>query len=253
MNKVSAIIITKNEEANIARCIESLSWCNEIIVVDSGSTDRTKDIVLKYTDNFFEEIWQGFGKQKNIALSKAKFDWVISLDADEYVSEELKLEIQDSLKNNQFDGFLIPRKSNYLGKFINYSGWYPDYVLRIGKRDSILFSDDFVHEKMIINGSVSKLSSDLIHYPYKSISHHFEKINLYSELSSQKIFESGRRYCWLRVFTAPIFAFVRAYIFKLGFLDGWRGLVISISTSISTYLKYVKTKEKEIFNSDLKK
>jgi len=244
MQKISAIIITKNEELNIDKCLRSISWCDEIIVLDSGSTDKTEQICKNYTENFYFHEWQGYGPQKQAALLKAKYNWVLSIDADEEVTSELKEEILEILASeNNFSGFLIPRKSFYLGKFINHSGWYPDYILRIGNRKKISFSEDIVHEKMTIDGNVGKLKNNLLHYPYRNIYHHFEKINNYSELSAKKMFLNNKSASPWKIIFAPLFAFFRAYFLKKGFLDGYQGFLISLSTGISTYLKYIKLKE----------
>jgi len=244
---LSVIIITKNEQDNILDCLESVKWADEIIVVDSGSTDKTEEICRKYTDKFYVKDWPGFGIQKQRALELASHKWVLSVDADERVTSELRDEIINKItQNSNISGYLIPRLSNYLGKDIRHSGWYPDYILRLVKKQEAYFTKDIVHEKMVVDGSIGKLSNHFLHYPYKDISHHLQKINTYSSLSAKKMFDNGKRVGWSMVVFKAIFGFVRAYIFKRGFLDGWPGLVVSISTGLSAYLKYLKLKELRI-------
>lgn len=246
MNKalLSVIVITKNEQDNIKDCLESAKWADEIIVVDSGSTDKTEEICRESTDNFYVKDWPGFGIQKQRALSLASHEWVLSIDADERITPQLKNEIIDKItQDSNVNGYLIPRLSNYLGKNIRHSGWYPDYTLRLVKRQESHFTEDIIHEKIVVKGGVEKLTNHFLHYPYKDISHHLQKIDAYSSLSADKMFNNGRCVSWSMVILKSIFGFVRSYIFKRGFLDGWPGLVVSISTGLSTYLKYLKLKE----------
>jgi glycosyltransferase involved in cell wall biosynthesis len=246
---LSVIIITKNEQDNIEDCLESVKWAEEIIIVDSGSTDKTEAICRKFTDNFYVKDWPGFGIQKQRSLELASREWVLSIDADERVTPELKSEIIDKItQNSNIGGYLIPRLSNYLGKDIYHAGWYPDYTLRLVKRKEVYFTRDIVHEKMIVDGRVQKLSNHFTHYPYNSISHHIQKLNDYSSLSAEKMFSKGKNVSWLMVFLKALFGFIRAYIFRGGFLDGWQGLVVSISTGASVYLKYLKLKQKRLNN-----
>jgi glycosyltransferase involved in cell wall biosynthesis len=241
---LSIIIITKDEQDNIKDCLESVKWADEIIVVDSGSVDKTEEICRKYTDNLYAKDWPGFGIQKQRALDLASHEWVLSIDADERVTPDLKDEIISVLSSNfNINGYLIPRLSNYFGKDIRHTGWYPDYTLRLVKRQKSYFTKDIVHEKMVVDGSITKLSNHFLHYPYKDIAHHMKKINDYSSLSAEKMFSNGKYISWPMVLLKTLFGFIRAYIFRRGFLDGWVGLIVSISTGLSTYLKYLKLKE----------
>jgi len=241
---LSVIIITKDEQDNIKDCLESIKWADEIIVIDSGSADKTEEICRKYTNSFYVKDWPGFGIQKQRALDLATHEWVLSIDADERVTLDLKDEIISVLNSNlNEDGYLIPRLSNYLGKNMRHAGWYPDYTLRLVKRKKSYFTKDIVHEKMIVDGPIKKLSNHLVHYPYKDIAHHMEKLNSYTSLSAKKMFSNGKSVSWLMIFIKAFFSFFRAYILRKGFLDGWQGLVVSISTSLSVYMKYVKLKE----------
>jgi len=244
--RISAIIISKNEESNIEECLKSLIWVDEIVIIDSGSTDKTEFISKKYTNNFYKSKWQGFGIQKQKALDKASGEWILSIDADERVTNDLQKEIIKTISSKKnINGYKIPRKSFYLNKFIKHSGWYPDYVMRLARRDSCYFSSDIVHERLIIkdDNPPGVLKSELRHYPYQSISHHLTKINHYSNLSAEKMFNEGRKISWIAVFLVPIFGFFRSYIFRLGILDGWNGLVIACSTALIGWLKYLKLKE----------
>jgi|SaaInlV_200m_DNA_6_1039755.scaffolds.fasta_scaffold05716_4 glycosyltransferase involved in cell wall biosynthesis len=249
---LSVIIITKNEQDNIKNCLESVKWADEIIVVDSGSTDRTEEICRKYTDKFYVKDWPGFGIQKQRALDLASHDWALSIDADERIMPELRDEIISKItQNSNISGYLIPRLSNYLGKDIRHSGWYPDYILRLVKKQEAYFTKDIVHEKMVVKGSIKKLSNHFLHYPYKDITHHMKKLNDYSSLSAEKMFSNGKRISWPMIFLKALYGFIRAYILRRGFLDGWQGVVVSISTTISVYYKYLKLKELEV--CDIKK
>ncbi len=246
MDKVplSVIVIAENEQDNIKDCLESIQWADEIIIVDSGSTDKTEEICRKYTDKFYVKDWPGFGIQKQRALALASHGWVLSIDADERVTLDLKDEIIEKIfQDSNTDGYLIPRLSNYLGKDIRHSGWYPDYTLRLARRQKSYFTSDIVHEKMVVDGSVNILKAHFSHYPYRDITHHMQKLNDYSSMSAEKMFANGRCVGWPMIFLKALFGFIRAYIFKKGFLDGWQGLTVSISTGISVYMKYVKLKE----------
>jgi len=242
--QLSIIIITRDEQYNIKDCLESVKWADEIIVVDSGSIDKTEEICRKYTDKFYVKDWPGFGIQKQRALELASHEWVLSIDADERVTLELRDEIIDKItQNSNVGGYLIPRLSNYLGKDIYHAGWYPDYTLRLVKKRKSHFTEDIVHERMAVDGAIQKLTNHFLHFPYKDIAHHVQKLNDYSSLSAEKMFSRGRDISWSMIFFKAFFGFVRAYILRRGFLDGWQGVVVSISTSISIYMKYVKLKE----------
>lgn len=246
---LSVIIITQDEQDNIHDCLESVKWAQEIVVVDSGSADETENICREYTDRFYTKDWPGFGVQKQRALELTNCDWVLSLDADERVTPELQIEIIAAIEvDSEVYGYMIPRLSHYLGKGIRHAGWYPDYTLRLVKKDKSHFSNDIVHEKLIVDGKVGRLNNHFMHFPYKDIAHHLQKINQYSSLSAQKMLESGKTVSWSMVFVKAFFGFFRAYILRKGFIDGWQGLVVSISTALSVYLKYIKLKEKGLKN-----
>jgi len=241
MPRISAIVITYNEEKNIQRCLESLSWADEIVVVDSFSQDRTKDIASSFTDKIFDLEWQGFGKQKEIARTKASYDWVLSVDADEVVSEKLKEEIKSVInKNDSLDGYYIPRLSNFLGRWIKHSGWYPDYVLRLFKKDKARFDESLVHEKLILDGKAGFLRNEIRHYTDPDISHYLSKMDKYTTLSSQKLLAEGKSLTLFDLLFRPMAIFFKMYLFKSGFLDGWQGFLLACFSSFHVFVKYAK-------------
>jgi glycosyltransferase involved in cell wall biosynthesis len=240
---ISAIIITYNEERNIRACLQSLrDWVDEIVVVDSASTDATVAIaqefgaVVKQTQD-----WPGFGPQKNRALSLATSEWVLSIDADEQITPELAIEIQQVMRA-QYEGqaFEIPRSSSYCGRFMQHSGWYPDYVLRLFKRGRAQFSNDLVHERVTTEDQIAKLSCPLLHYSFNNFSQVLKKIDAYSEASALQAYKKGRR---ANVFTAVghgLWSFIKTYFFKAGFLDGQHGLALAISNAEGSYYRHLK-------------
>ncbi len=239
---LSVVLITKNEAGNIRACLESVSWADEIIVVDSGSTDSTVAICREFTAHVFVEAdWQGFGVQKNRALSHASCDWVLSLDADERVTPELRVQLLDAMLSAKCEGYYLPRLSQFCGQFIRHCGWYPDYVLRLFKRGAAQFSNDLVHESVLLEGHTGKLSSPLLHYSYLNQADVERKVEHYSSSAAQQMFEAGKQ-----AGAAPLrggWAFVRTYLLRLGFLDGRAGWNIAKMNARTTYLKYRKLAE----------
>ncbi len=238
---LSVIIITKNEEQKIRACLESVWWADEIVVVDSGSTDNTVRICQEFTDVVVQSGWSGFGAQKNKALAMAKHEWVLSLDADERVGENLRAEIISVIKNPcSKAAWNVPRKSRYCGRVMNHCGWYPDYVLRLFKKDSARFSDDLVHEKVIAQRPVGKLRNPITHHAVDNLEQSIEKMNLYSTLAAQDKFNKGEKSSLCKACLRGIWTFVRIYLFRLGFLDGAQGLMLSLANAQGTYYKYAK-------------
>lgn len=238
---LSVIIITKNEEHDIRDCLESVAWADEVIVLDSGSTDNTLKIAKKYTDRVYSSVdWQGFGIQKNRVLAYASSDWVLSLDADERVSDALRQEIQKAIQSENIFIFKIPRLSSYCGKFIRHSGWWPDYVPRLFKRGEASFSDDLVHERLVFEGDTNKLTAPLVHITYKDLNEVIVKINHYSSLGAKNSYQKGKRGGLASAIIHGIWAFIRTYIFRAGFLDGAEGFMLAISNAETTYYRYLK-------------
>lgn len=241
MHTLSVIIIAKNESANIRACLESVAWADEIIVVDSGSVDDTVSICKEMgAQVYIHPEWPGFGPQKNRALSYASMDWVFSIDADERVTPELRTEIERAMRESGADGYCCPRLSQFCGRFVHHSGWYPDYVLRLFKRSAGRFSDSLVHESVLLTGKVAKLKSPLLHYSYLAADDVERKVKHYSAAAAEQMLQAGRRSSWLDAALRSGWAFVRTYLLRLGMLDGRAGWGIACMNARTTYLKYRK-------------
>ncbi len=241
MPKLSVILIAKNEAANIRACLESVAWADEIIVVDSGSSDDTVEIAREFTSHvYLHPDWPGFGPQKNRALDYATGDWVLSIDADERVTPELHAEIESVLIAPAADGYLIPRLSQFCGQFVHHSGWRPDYVLRLFRHDRARFSDSLVHESVICAGATAKLKESLLHYSYRSRDDVERKIEHYSSAAAKQMFDAGKRVGLAKAILSSGWAFVRTYLLRLGLLDGAAGWRIALMNARTTWLKYRK-------------
>ena len=238
MNKVSVTIIAFNEEENIEDALKSVHWAEEIIVVDSGSTDSTIEISKKYTDKVFFNKWEGFAKQKSFALAKAQNDWVLSLDADERISEELKEEIQNSDLTSA-DGYYIRRKNYFLDKAIKYCGWGYDYQLRLFKKNKTKLTDRLVHEGFEVNGKTSRLQNQMIHLTHTDLKKTFAKINDYSTLEAEEKY-NRKKINGFTMVLYPLIAFIQHYFFRKGFLDGVHGLMVSINHAMTKLQVYMK-------------
>lgn len=240
MPKLSVVIITLDEAHDIRQTLDSVRWADEIIVVDSGSTDKTPEICREYTNHVFVTDWPGFGPQKNRALSYATGDWVLSLDADERVSDELKQEIKQAMLQSEYIAFWLPRVSTFCGKLIKHGSWRSDAIIRLFKRNSGHFSDDIVHEKVIVNGKIGRLTSPLRHDTYRNLSEMLEKINSYSsygaEMRARRHANSGLG----KAIGHGFWAFLSSYILKAGFLDGKEGFMIAVANAESSYYRYLK-------------
>jgi len=238
---LSVIIITKNAATHIERCLQSVKFANEIIIVDSGSTDHTVDLCRKYTDKILIRTdWQGFGVQKNRALEKAQGDWVLSIDADEEIPPNLCAEMQFSLKQSQYTAFRVCRLSQFCGRWMKHS-WSSDYVLRLFKRGCAQFTDDRVHEKLqLLQGTIGTLNNTLLHYSFSTVEEVLEKTNTYSTAGAQMQFERGKTASLKKAIFHGLWAFLRTYIFKKGFLDGREGFILAVSNAEGTYYRYIK-------------
>lgn len=237
---VSAILITKNEAANIRDCLQSISWADEIIVVDSGSTDGTPQLAKEMGAQVYSHDWPGFGPQKNRALGYASKDWVFSIDADERVTPEQWAELELAMQQGTADGYYCPRLSQFCGTFIHHSGWYPDYVLRLFRREKGRFSDSLVHESIILEGRSEKLKIPLLHYSYLTIDDVERKVEHYSDAAARQMFQAGKRTNRIRAISSGAWAFIRTYVVRLGVLDGSAGFQIALMNMRTTYLKYRK-------------
>ncbi len=243
MPTLSVILITRNEEANLADCLASLEGIAEqIVVVDTNSSDRTLEIARNYGAVVGQPAdWPGFGPQKNRALELATGDWVLSLDADERLTPALRSEILTAIHHSaHVDCFAIPRLSWYCGRFIRHSGWSPDYVDRLFRRGTARFSDDLVHERLIPNGLVAKLENPMLHFSFMNFSQVLQKIDRYSTASAEQAFAKGRRSNPLKAMLHGIWAFIRTYFIRAGFLDGYEGLALAISNAEGSYYRYMK-------------
>ncbi|MGZ5058144.1 MAG: glycosyltransferase family 2 protein [Methylobacter sp.] len=240
---LSAVIITKNEAGHIACCLESISWVDEIIVLDSGSEDDTVAICRQYTDKVYQTDWPGFGIQKQRAVDKACGDWILSIDADEVVSQELRLEIENALRQEHYNGYEIPRLSSYCGRQMRHGGWWPDYVLRLFRRDCGRFTDAVVHERIIVQGQIGQLTSPLLHDAFVDLNEVLHKVNSYSTLGAALLYQRGVRSSLSKAIFKGIWTFIRTYWIKAAVLDGRQGLMLSISNAEGAYYKYLKLLE----------
>jgi glycosyltransferase involved in cell wall biosynthesis len=245
--KLSVVIITYNEEANIRRTLESVKWADEIIVVDSGSTDGTDAICREYTDKVVHHDWQGYAKQKNFAIGNASGEWVLSLDADEPVEPELAEEIRNIISSpRSLDGYWMPRKTFFLGKWVRHGGWYPDYNLRLFRRGKGRFEERAVHESLHVQGTAGRTCHALEHYTYPDLATYIATMNKYSSLAVDVMSHKGItsfRASWVNIVIRPVLTFLFKYFFRLGFLDGKHGLVLNLMHSYYVFAKYAKAWE----------
>ncbi len=239
--KLSVFIITKNEAAHIQACLETLAFADEVIVLDSGSTDNTCQIARAWGAKVVvSEDWPGFGPQKNRALALCTGDWVLSIDADERVTPSLEQAIRNELINPQADAYKIARLSQFAGRWIRHSGWWPDHVLRLFKREQGKFTDAQVHERVEVNGTVHVLDGHFLHYPYATLEVFINKINLYSTAAAQSAYERGKRTTVLGPYGHAFWTFTRHYILRRGFLDGWQGFLLAGMAATGSFYRYVK-------------
>jgi glycosyltransferase involved in cell wall biosynthesis len=235
---ISVIIITKNEEINIEDCLKSVEWADEVIVVDSESIDKTVEIAGKYTDKIFLRQWEGYSKQKLYALSLAQHEWVLSLDADERISPELKNEIQKGL-NESFDGYRISRRNFFLGKHITGCGWNNDYQLKLFKKSKTAITDALVHESFIVEGSIGQLKNRIDHYSYRTLEDAIAKMNNYSTLEAIQKYQK-KNVNPLDFIIHPASAFFQYFIVRKGYKDGKYGLMVSLLHAMTNMQIYMK-------------
>lgn len=241
--RLSAIVITYNEESNIEHCLRSISWADEIVMVDAMSQDRTLEIARKFSPRVFEKQWEGYYQAWSYALSVASGEWVLAIAADERVTEDLKSEIQETLKNPLFDGYLIPRKSFFLGKWIKHCGWYPDRTLRLFRREKGYVTNKLVHEGFRVNGKTGLMRAPILHYTCPDLRSYLTKVNHYSSLKALELYQKGRRATAQHLIFPPIARFLKMYFLKLGFLDGIEGFLLSVLSGFSVFIRYTKLLE----------
>ena len=242
MSTLTVITLTLNEERNIAACLESVRWADEIIVLDSGSTDRTVELARQYTPDVMRVEWRGYGATRNIALDRAKGDWILWLDADERVSPELAGEIREVLEKDDksIAGYAVARRAFFLGRWIKHCGWYPGRVTRLFRRSAGRFSDDRVHEELVLAGTVVESRHDLLHYTDPDLHHYLQKFDRYTSLAAEGMQASGRRFSVVHVLFRPPFTFVKMYFIRLGMLDGMQGFILCVLSTAYVFTKYAK-------------
>jgi glycosyltransferase involved in cell wall biosynthesis len=242
--KISATIITFNEERNLPRAIESLRCCDEIVVVDSGSTDRTTEIAERFGARVLEANWRGYAGQKNYASDQATYDWILSIDADEALSEDLEGEIWALKKKGpDCDAYTVPRLAQYLGKWILHSGWYPDRKIRLFDRRKASWRGEYVHESVFCDGGrVGQLQGNLLHYTCDSLTEHLRTMNRYTTLAAEEVVARKKAVGYRQLLLDPPWTFFKSYVLQRGFLDGIEGLAIAYMASLYTFLKYAKAR-----------
>jgi len=239
--RVTAVIITRNEAHNIGACLDSVSWCDEAIIVDWSSADDTVALARAAGATVVQtEDWPGFGPQKNRAVEAATGDWIFSLDADERVSPALRDEIRRHLADGAHRALALPRLSAFCGTFVRHAGWYPDYVTRVFRRGRGRFTDDLVHEHLKVDDPVVRLREPLIHYSYRTYSDVLRKIDAYSSAGAEQAFARGKRATMASAASHGLWAFLRTYLFKQGFRDGSAGFGVALMNAQASYYKYAK-------------
>ncbi len=240
--RLSVILITKNEAERLPRCLESVrGLADEMVVLDSGSSDATLEIARRYTDKVFvSPDWPGFGLQKNRALAYATGDWVLSLDADEWLTPELAAEIRQTLQAPQARVYEIPRLSSFCGRPMRHSGWWPDHVARLFQRGAARFSDDLVHERLVYSERAARLQKPLRHETYRTLDEMLVKLNRYSSDGAQNHRQRGKRGGLGKAIGRGLWAFVRTYVIRAGFLDGREGFLLAVANAETTYYRYLK-------------
>jgi glycosyltransferase involved in cell wall biosynthesis len=243
MAKLSVVVICFNEEAILGECLSAVQWADEIVVLDSFSTDGTLAIARSYTTQVFQSEWQGYARQKSLALTYASHPWVLSLDADEVVSPELAREIQSLLaREPDLAGYRVPRMAFYLGRFLRHC-WYPDLKIRLFQRGRGRWSEHEVHESVLLDGPAGRLEHPLFHYSFPSLQDHLQTVQQYTTLGAESLVRSGRSFSLARLLGSPLFMFLQHYVGKRGFLDGIPGLIASVLSAFHEFVKYAKLYE----------
>jgi glycosyltransferase involved in cell wall biosynthesis len=243
---VSVYVLTYNNRRTIERCLESLRWAEELVIVDSFSTDRTYELCQQYTDKAYQQEWKGHRDQYQFAANLTTKDWIMFVDADEEVPPELAGEIRTELSRmpNAFDGFFVYRRTSYLGRWIRYGGWYPDGEIRLYRRDKGRWEGG-LHAKVVVDGKVGTLKNQYLHYTYRDISDQIRTIDKYSQIAAEDLVREGKKFSLFKLLFHPPFRFIKEYLFKSGFRDGLPGLIIIASTMYYVFIKYAKLWELE--------
>jgi glycosyltransferase involved in cell wall biosynthesis len=246
--EVSVVVVCFNEEENIGSCLESVKWCDEIIVVDSFSTDKTLEICSRYTDRIIQRRWKGYVDQVSFAISQATRDWVLLLDADERVSAELRREIEEALGRVEagVTAFSMPRLVNYLGRWWWRGGWYPGYKTRLFRRGMASCGGLDPHPRILVRGAVPRLRNPLYHFSYRDIADHINRVNHFTTIASGELQRTARSSRWGDVLFRPTARFLCFYIWKRGFLEGFPGLFVAVTAAYYVFLKYAKLREAEM-------
>ena len=239
---ISACVIAFNEERKIRRCLHSLTWCDEIVVVDSFSTDRTAEVCREFTDRVYQHEWLGYVGQRNTVREMARFSWILFLDSDEEVSPSLREEILAHFErgHGKTVGYEFPRQVYYLGRWIRHGEWYPDVKLRLFRKDCGRTEGQEPHDKVVVNGPVKRLRNAIWHYTYDDLRDHFETLNRFSTITAQQKFVQGGPFRWSDILLRPPLRFLRGYFLRLGLLDGAHGFIIALASAYGAYMKYAK-------------
>ena len=241
--KISATVITKNEATNIAKCLESLSWVDEIVVLDSESTDNTVQIAKRFTDKVFTEPWSGQGRHKNRAAELAQGPWIFSVDADEQPTPELANEIKAVIATTQHSVYAVKRKNYYKSQWIRHSGWWPDWVKRVFRKGDAYFSDDVIHDSLQTTSSVGFLEQPLVHRSFESPEDFLQRSCWYAHNQGYELFRRGKKASAWTAWSHACFSSFQAYFLRMGFLDGAAGLLISVSNFVGTFYRYMILRE----------
>jgi glycosyltransferase involved in cell wall biosynthesis len=252
MATLTVIILTLNEEHNIRACLESARWADELIVVDSGSTDRTVEIARSFTPKVIDVAWEGYGAARNHALTAASGDWILWLDADERVTPALAEEIRNLLREDgrSINGYAVARRAYFLGRWIRHSGWYPGRVVRLFRRGTGHFSETRVHEQLHLDGASASTQHDLVHLTDPDLHHYFAKFNRYTSLAADDMAAAGRAFRLRDILLRPPFTFVKMYLLRRGFLDGFEGFILAVLSSAYVFTKYAKLWERSRKNKE---
>lgn len=242
MSKLSVYVIAYNDEPNIRACLESVAWADEIIVVDSWSTDATEKISREYTEKVFQHEFHGFGRLRNEAVAHASHEWVFSLDTDERATPEIREEIRRVMNADESaDAFFVPRRNYFLGRWIRHCGWYPDYRQpQVFRRGRLRYREELVHEGFEVDGRIGYFKEHVLQYPFRDIDHYLTKMDRYSDLMACRMVEQGRRFRPHQLVTHPCFTFAKMYVGRAGWRDGMPGLILSGLYAYYTFIKYAK-------------